>query len=515
MAVAAVKAENMSRNGTVTGSSQAAADAGLSVLRRGGNAVDAAVATALASCVADPCNTGLGGYGGYIVVQRRDLDAHCVQFPLWAPSTMTPARLVRPYPEQGPACSAVPNVVGGLARALAAFGRLSWSEISRPAISLARDGVTANGTTLRAFAAHRHRPFVAECFEFDEADRGGEATLIFHQPMLAATLETMATRGPQWFYDGPVGDAACRAWNEAGIDVPLEDWRGEAEAVEVVKAARHQIDGVVIDSASLGFSGSACLFGTLTAAHRVSRRRPLSDPATLVELATLMAAMWQYRFGAPGGNEFGDGDVAHWVERALAARGGSDDGKLPAAGHTTHLNTADAEGTLVAATITHGPAWFGGRWAIPGTGVIMNGGMHNFNRPVLVRRNGRYYGVSNMAPSVAAGVAGGRVAIGSPGARRIPSNVGLALARHAFVGMGLQQAVSAGRIHAESRDRVTFEIARLGPGIGTSLKQEFVAVGEENWENYFGPLTAIRVNADGRYEVAVDDREIPGFSSGP
>jgi gamma-glutamyltranspeptidase / glutathione hydrolase len=503
----------MSRNGIVTGSSQAAVDAGLSVLGLGGNAVDAAVATALASCVADPCNTGLGGYGGYIVVQRRDLDARCVQFPLWAPSTMSPAELARPYPEQGPACSAVPNVVGGLARALAEFGRLTWGVVSQPAIALARDGVTANGTTLRAFAAHRQRPFVAECFELEEIDRDGKQSLIFRQPVLAATLETMATHGPQWFYSGPLGDAACRAWDEAGIDVPLGDWRSEAEAVDVVKAARHQIDGVLIDSAPLGLSGSACLFGTLTAAHRVSKRRPLSDPAALVELATLMATMWQYRFGAPGGNDFGEGDVARWVETALGGRGEGSDEKLPAAGHTTHLNAADADGTLVAATITHGPAWFGGRWAIPGTGVIMNGGMHNFSRPVLVRRNGRHYGVSNMAPSVAAGVTGGRVAIGSPGARRIPSNVGLAVARHAFAGMGLQEAVSAGRIHAESRDRVTFEISRLGSGIGSSLKQEFADVDEENWQDYFGPLTAIRANAEGRYEAAVDDREIPGFAA--
>ncbi len=498
----------------MTGSSQAAVDAGLSVLRRGGNAVDAAVATALASCVADPCNTGLGGYGGYVVVQRRDLEAHCVQFPLWAPSTMTLAGLARSYPEQGPACSAVPNVVGGLARALAEFGRLSWGEASRPAIALARDGVTANGTTLRAFAVHRHRPFVAECFKFEESDRPGQGTLVFRQPLLAATLETLAARGPQWFYDGPLGDAACRAWAEAGIDVPLDDWRGEAEAVNVAKAARHRIDKVVIDSATLSFSGSACLFGTLTAAHRVSRHRPLSDPAALVELATLMAAIWQHRFRTPGGNEFADGDVADWVERALAGPDKGGAASLPATGHTTHLNTADAEGTLVAATITHGPAWFGGRWAIPGTGVIMNGGMHNFSRPVLVRRSGRYYGVSNMAPSVASGIAGGRVAIGSPGARRIPSNIGLALARHAFAGMELQQAISAGRIHAESRDRVTFEIARLGRGIAGSLKREFAAVGEEDWPDYFGPLTAIRANADGRHEAALDDREISGFAAG-
>src|SRR3954447_23242035 len=105
-------------SGAVTASSQAAADAGAAVLTAGGNAVDAIVAAALASCVADPCNTGIGGYGGYMVVAPKTASTVCVQFPVCPPSSVSDNALQREYPDEGPLCSTVPNVVGGLGRAL-------------------------------------------------------------------------------------------------------------------------------------------------------------------------------------------------------------------------------------------------------------------------------------------------------------------------------------------------------------------------------------------------------------
>jgi gamma-glutamyltranspeptidase len=133
-----------------------------------------------------------------------------------------------------------------------------------------------------------------------------------------------------------------------------------------------------------------------------------------------MARIWQYRFGAGDANDFDGIDVARWVESALRA-GARTPSPAQEPAHTAHLNAADGEGTLVALTATHGPAWFGGRWAIPGSGVVMNGGMHNFSRGALVRRRGRGFGVSNMSPTIACDEGGNRIALGCPGARRIPS----------------------------------------------------------------------------------------------
>jgi len=81
----------MKRSGAVTASSSAAAEAGVAILRQGGNAVDAAVATALASCVADGCNTGLGGYGGHMVVGPVWGDPVSIDFNMWVPASAADA----------------------------------------------------------------------------------------------------------------------------------------------------------------------------------------------------------------------------------------------------------------------------------------------------------------------------------------------------------------------------------------------------------------------------------------
>ena len=494
--------------GAVTASTQEAADAGASLLRAGGNAVDAAVAAGLATCVADPCNTGIAGYGGYMVVHSQgEARAKCVQFPLWAPSGMSPAAFGHAYPEEGPGTSCVPNVVGGLARALRELGRLSWEKASEPAIASAREGVAANANTRRAFEQNRHRAFMAECFEIEE----GRGAFTFRQPALQATLERMAAEGPEWFYTGPLGEAACRIWREAGIDVPLADWRGQAEAVEVVEAPCHASGGVRLHGAPLGLSGSACVFAIHAAAARIAARRALTDARGIAELAEAMARIWQYRFAMPGGNDFSGIDLAAWVEDALAYGGARP--AAAQAGHTAHVNAVDGEGMLAALTFTHGPAWFGGRWALPGTGVIMNGGMHNFSRPGAVRRGARWFGVSNMSPTIAVQESQRRVALGCPGARRIPANIALALARHLVDARPLQEAVSAGRFHAEEPGRVFVEDGRLAAAAKRELATVFPALEAESRDAYFGPLTAVAVAPGGHIEVAVDDRQSVGFAA--
>lgn len=492
--------------GAVTASTQDAADAGAAILARGGNAVDATVAAALATCVADPCNTGIGGYGGYMLVHARDGSARCVQFPLCAPSNAAADSLRHAYPDAGPACSSVPNVVPGLALALAELGSLSWAEVSAPAIALAHDGVQANPTNQAAFARNRDQAFVGECFVLEER----ASALRFRQPRLARTLERMAEHGPEWFSRGPLGEIAQKAWRAAGADVPEGDWREPGDAAQVVAAAQFEAGGIRMRAAPLGLSGSACVFAMVAAAARIGAS--FATPSGMAQLAAATASIWQYRFAMPSGNDFSEVDIAAWVEAALAAPPAARTAEAEIA-HTAHLNVIDGGGTLAALTFTQGPQWFGGRWALGDSGVVMNAGMQNFARSAPLRRGKRLFGVSNMTPTSASDAAGERVAVGCPGARRIPANVALVLARRFIAAQGLQAAVSAARFHAEGSGLVTFEEDRGEAGTRAELERHFARVEAEDDGNYFGPLTALGVSPSGEIRAAVDDRSWEGFSA--
>jgi len=222
-----------------------------------------------------------------------------------------------------------------------------------------------------------------------------------------------------------------------------------------------------------------------------------------------MAAAWQYRFAAPGGNAIDDEELATWVEKALLQPlDGGPPGRC--GGHTCHLNVIAGE-TAAALTFTHGPNWFGGAWAPRGTGVLMNGGMQLFAWQDPVPRDGRNHALTYMSPTVVEGRDGSLIAIGCPGARRIPSIIGLALARHCFGGWSLDRAVAGGRFHAECGREASIEAARFDAETKAAFEGRFERVFEEASQDYYGPLTAIRRGPKGGVALALDNRETPGF----
>lgn len=502
----------MEKRGAVTASSPAAAEAGAKILRGSGNAVDAAVAAALASCVADGCNTGLGGYGGHMVVAPPDGEPVCVDFNMWVPAAAGGA--YRGEHLNGPAASVIPNVPAGLTRALDELGTLDWAAASVPALELAADGVEATPTIASAFEEVTKADFVAECFAFEETRprEEGKASFRFRQPALARTLEQMTAHGPEWFYEGPIGDAAIRILQDNGNAVTRAHWAEAPQAVTMAPAPHMEIGNVALSSAPLGTSGSLCMFAAAAAGADLAETQDLETPETIRAWARRIAAAWSYRFGTEDGNAIDTDGLEAWVERALAYEPSLE--TAAGTGHTCHLNTADGDGTLVAVTLTHGPAWFGARWAVPGTGVVMNTGAHLLcdAKPRIVGE--RAYGVTNMTPTVARTKEGARIAAGCPGARRIPSIVALVLSRHLFAGAELQEAVARGRFHAESRKLATLEMTRFDSPVAEALREGFDEVGEETPGGYYGPFTAIRREADGRITLGVDDRW-PGYSAFP
>ncbi|MBY0252376.1 MAG: gamma-glutamyltransferase [Methylobacterium organophilum] len=491
----------------MTASSRAAAQAGARILRAGGNAVDAAVATALASCVADPCNTGLGGYGGHMVIAPPGAVPMVVDFNGWITPEQTKTLLGTATPESGPRVSVVPNVVAGLAVALRNYGSKTWGEVSIPAIDLARDGVDANDTTARAFSQVKGAEFVNSCFAFFEPQSPG-SPFRFRQPALARTLEAMAEHGPEWFYDGPIAEMAFGLFADSGTPLASGQWAAAPRAVVLSQAPRFDVAGASLFSAPLGTSGSASMFATVAAGWNLSTRGNIESPALAALWARKIAAAWAYRFGTRDGNRFHGVSPADWVERALSA--GAATSPIGPGGHTCHLNACGMDGTLAGITLTHGPHWFGGRWTIDRYGVVMNAGVPVLKAAPPILRDGRAYAVTNMAPTVARLADGSAVVVGCPGAQRIPTIIGLVLARH-LAGSPLQDAIAAGRFQATAPNKATVETGRVRPGTIEAFRAAFLDVEDEDTDLYYGPLTAIRREVDGHLIFGLDDRSHKGF----
>ena len=218
-------------DGVVVTDHPAAVRAGMEILEQGGNAVDAAVATAFALAVVDPASSGLGGGGVMVVYQSREKKAHALDFtevsPAAAPALYRPGADVRPgLLERGALAVAVPGTVAGLAEALKRFGRLPLETVLEPAIRYAAEGSPVTSSFRRAveenLAVLRQRANFSRLF-LTAAGAPHEVGGIIRQPELAETLKTIAREGAAAFYEGTVGQAIAARIMKDGGAVTLDD----------------------------------------------------------------------------------------------------------------------------------------------------------------------------------------------------------------------------------------------------------------------------------------------------
>ncbi len=218
----------MGRRGAVGANHPLAAQAGLDVLRAGGNAVDATVAIALSLGVVEPMMSGLGGDGFYQVHDAASGETHCWNATGAAPFAATPERFrTLGIAVRGPLSVSTPGMLAGLQALHDAKGSRPWRELCAPAIEQARDGFCAT---------HHYGQFAGEVREVLAADRrshavflGGLATgvpplaAIVRQPDLARTLEEIAEGGAETFYRGALAKRLCAGMREAGVLVGERD----------------------------------------------------------------------------------------------------------------------------------------------------------------------------------------------------------------------------------------------------------------------------------------------------
>ncbi len=235
-----VKAER----GMLASDSIDASRAGAEILKDGGNAIDAAVATSFALGVTRPYSTGLGGGGFAVIYLSRAKETIAVDFRETAPGDATWDMFVKarkkdpngPSPSQfGGLAVGVPGLLAGADHLLEEFGTMQLSQVIDPAIELAergfkadKDYVSACAKALRQFRSH---PDFAQTYETlhrtllnrGQPIKGGQ---LIRRPELAAALRLIASVGPQAFYDGQIGDAIVQAVKRAGGVMAIEDLLG-------------------------------------------------------------------------------------------------------------------------------------------------------------------------------------------------------------------------------------------------------------------------------------------------
>lgn len=537
--------------GAVASGHALATEVGLEILDAGGNAVDSAVATALALAVVFPEAGNLGG-GGFAVVRMGDQVAS-LDFREVAPGDARRDMYLGPEGEPvrekslvGPLAAGVPGSPWGLWQLHDRFGDLPWPRVVAPAVRLAARGFPVDSHLARVIEAEE-----GLLSRFPETARGwlpaGEPPrpgTVLRLPTLAATLEAYAREGPKAITRGPRAEALVTASERHGGVISLHDlqryrprWR---------EPVRFKAFGWQVASMDLPSSGGILLgqifgilerlqwgelprFGTgrahrLTEAFRLAYadRTLLGDPLTSDARAEdLLADAWLDRRAAAvdATRATPSGEVEAWSRKR--ASGMENTGE---AAETTHLSVVDGEGNLVALTTTLNGLFGCGLW-VPEVGFFLNNEMDDFtakpghaNLYGLVQGEANAVGpgkrmLSSMSPTVAwrggSLPGGGRlgqeaVALGGRGGPRIPTNTAQVLLALMVDGDALQAAVNRPRIHHQwLPDVLVHEPDALAPEVRAALE----AAGHTlEATPRTAKVHAVRWLPDGTVEAARDPR---------
>jgi len=456
-----------------------ASDVGVDILRRGGNAVDAAVAVAFALTVVHPVAGNIGG-GGFMVIRTHDDTVRALDFRETAPSGATRSMYVDSAGNvlgsslTGHRSVGVPGTVAGLFEAHRRFGRLPWKDLVAPAVGLARDGHPLDGVRSRQITreAERLSRFPASRAQFLVNGEAPPAGTRFVQPDLARTLQLIADSGPQVFYQGGIAELIVQEMARGGGLITRDD------------LARYRVkwrDPIAIGYRSYTIytmpppSGGGVTLAEILNVMEGYAPLPPFGSARLMHLQTeAMRRAYADRNAFLGDPDFVEMPLARLLSKAYAAtlradidsqgarpspppgRGGSEGPE------TTHYSVVDPEGNAVSCTTTLNND-FGSAVTVTGAGFLLNDEMDDFmtapGRPNLfglVQGEGNAIApgkrmLSGMTPAIVLDPAGRLfLVLGSPGGSRITTAVYQVLSNMIDQDMPLPSAVAAPRLHHQA-----------------------------------------------------------------
>ncbi len=529
--------------GMVASVHQLATEAGLNVLKSGGNAVDAAVAVGLTLGVVDTHNSGLGG-GCFLLIRRANGKVVAIDGREMAPAAATRDMFIRngkadtELSQTGPLASGVPGELAAFDYAVRNFGRKQLRELMLPAAEIA-----ANGFLVTETFASRLRGEVTNLAKFEAAraiflphGQPLNAGDVLRQPELAATYRAIAEQGSDWFYRGPFAQAVG-AWMQthggilhaqdfANYHIVLREpvttsYRGK----KVVSFPPPSSGGVhviellnILERFKLGTFDEATRLHVIAEAMKLAfadRAHWLGDP----DFAKVPRGLIAKKYAATLARQIhldhanrvsSHGTPPNW-ERDLFEK------------HTTHFSVADAEGNWVACTATINTS-YGSKVVVPGTGVVLNNQMDDFSIEPGVPNAFGLIGaeanavapgkrpLSSMSPTI---VFDGRkpvLALGAAGGPKIISAVLQELVAMLDLGQTPAEALALPRIHHQWSPNELMVEKRLPEVLQFALAQRGHTVKELN---ALSISQIVARSADGKSFIgAADPRAGSGSAKG-
>lgn len=491
------------QGGIVVSDNELATRAGMEILESGGNAVDAAVATAFALGVVDPTSSGIGGGGFLVIYQAKQKKAHALDFRETAPQAAR-SDLYMKEGKPAPALSltgslavGVPGTVAGLTEAWKRFGSLPLPTVMAPAIRFAVEGFPLHPYLRRALESQlpliRKFPDLARVFlKGDDVPPLGEK--IF-QPQLAESLKAIAEKGPEVFYQGWIAQAiAGRIKKEGGV-LTLEDLRNYKPVWRepLIGSYRKRL----IITMPPPSSGGIALLQMLNVIEGYPLGQIPHNSATYVHLlAETMKHAFSDRAQYLGDPDFVQMPVQKLISKEYASGIRTQISSVRSfspkhyglsalkqeQGGTTHFGVLDDSGNAVSASLTINTQ-FGSKILVPGTGIILNNEMDDFSVHAGLPN---VYGLigseanslqpkkrplSSMAPTII--LQGGRpfMIVGGSGGPRIITATLQTILNVLDFQMPIQRAVESPRIHHQwMPDELAVE-SQISPSINQSLER--------------------------------------------
>ncbi len=521
-----------SRQGMVAAGHPLAAFAGARMIREGGNAFDAIVATAGALNVVEPFMSGLAGLGMTTFFSAREKRVRTLDFITPVPTAFDAGKCTRDTLAHGPKASGVPGSLAGWCKLLEAYGTKSRAEVFAPTIELARVGFPLTG--LFGSSLNQSGKLCMENPEwvrvYTDGRGGAPADGILCQPELADTFEAIATDGPAYLHGGDLGRKMAAHLQETGgfIDMadleavdpiwrdPLAvDYRGlrihtlppPAESFQVLQTLRilEAFDLAAMDHNGADHLDTVFRAIRLAAGQRIAHNnRPIESIETLLADDAVAALRQRAGDGKPISGPTEKFDDAPDSVRAKKRE------------NTTSFSAADAEGNMVCMTQSLGSV-YGSGVVIPGTGVCMNNFLNwgdlNPDSPNLLRA-GQQWGMC-LAPTISLDREEPVLALGAPGSYGILQTQVQALVHHLDFELALQEAIESPRARLWNGAKVEVE-SRIEPAVMEELRQRgHDAQPVDTFSDKVGGMHAVRRDAESGALTGAADPRRDGYAAAP